>query len=115
MATLTIIPYAPKPQKHHIQNRPSKPVIQQTSPLDKNPRIDPSDVSITVPPTLIGAVVNNWCQKGGGNSEVAAQDVQPYGDNLVGARGMSIGGSTASQARRLRLTAVQRAIITLLG
>jgi hypothetical protein len=89
MATLTIIPYAPKPANHNIRKSPSKSIARQPSFPDGNLRIDSSDVPIAVPPALREGAGNNsnWCQKAAGDSEATAQGVQGCGDDPVEARG----------------------------
>jgi hypothetical protein len=112
MATLTIIPYAPKPPKSNLRkpisksiiSQPSfldenlridssdvpKSIISQPSFLDENLRIDSSDVPISVPLALHGAAgnSNSWYPKVGGDSEATAQIVHSGGNDIVGARGM---------------------------
>jgi len=90
MATLTIIPYAPKPPKSNLRKPISKSIISQPSFLDENLRIDSSDVPISVPLALHGAAgnSNSWYPKVGGDSEATAQIVHSGGNDIVGARGM---------------------------
>jgi hypothetical protein len=89
MATLTIIPYAPKPPNGSSRKPPSKSIARLPSSLDKSFQIDSDDVPIEVPPALGGAAGNyNWCRKAVRDSEAIVQDAQVSGDDLVGTRGM---------------------------
>lgn len=89
MATLTIIPYAPKPPNGSIRKPPSKFIARRPSSPDKNLLIDSSDVPVEVLPALGGAARdNNWSQKAVSDNEAAMQDVQVFRDHLVGTRCM---------------------------
>ena len=92
MASLTFVPYAPKPSKQpsrSIGKHPFKSILKQSNSLNKNLQINSSNTPVQMP--LVSREVlgdDDWWQEAARDSEAIVQDIQASGDDLDRPRGM---------------------------
>jgi hypothetical protein len=87
MATITFIPYTPKPPKlphSSIDNPPAKPLVGQPSSLGMTRWIDLGEASAKMLP----AGNSSWQEMKAGDSEAAAHDTEGSRDDLDRAQGI---------------------------